>query len=138
MIQNSNMILKVSRIIIQVALTALFFFPIIYQEVGTETIEMNAMDAIIHGDYLVIGNIVIAGVLLGVITHTTSLILGLFNQRFEEKITSSMNLIVNLTVIFGLVMTTFLGTFLTWWGYGLIALLILSTYLRYVDQKTKS
>lgn len=131
------MILKGLRLFVQTILTALFFFPIIYQEVGSEKIEINAITAILQGDYLIIGNIVIALVLIGVILHEVSLIIGLFNHPFETKIESTMNIIVNLTVIFGLVMTTFLGTFLTWLGYGLIACLILSTYLRYAEQKTK-
>jgi hypothetical protein len=137
MIQNSNMILKVSRFVVQILLTALFFFPIVYLEVGAERVEMNAIDAIIKGDYLILGNVVIAFVLLGVILHLISLGVGLIHHDLEEKMESWMNLIVNLTVIFGLVMTTFLGTFLTWWGYGLIACLIVSTYLRYMEQKTK-
>ncbi|HPG42985.1 MAG TPA: hypothetical protein PLJ98_04160, partial [Acholeplasmataceae bacterium] len=53
------------------------------------------------------------------------------HQKFEAEI----NMVVNITLILGVIWVTFLGTFLELFGYLVLSLLIASTYLRYLQQK---
>jgi hypothetical protein len=46
-----------------------------------------------------------------------------------------INMVVNITLILGVIWVTFLGTFLELFGYLVLSLLIASTYLRYLQQK---
>jgi succinate dehydrogenase/fumarate reductase cytochrome b subunit len=102
---------------------------------GDETLILTGIEAITKGDYLIIGNIVIALIFLGVIIHFVGIVMEFFSKKRAIAWLEGMNIMVNITTILSLLMVTFLGTFLAWLGYIYIGLLILSTYLRYVDQK---
>lgn len=102
---------------------------------GDETLILTGIEAIIKGDYLIIGNIVIALIFLGVIIHFAGIVMEFTSKKRANAWLEGMNIMVNITTILSLLMVTFLGTFLAWLGYIYIGLLILSTYFRYVDQK---
>jgi succinate dehydrogenase/fumarate reductase cytochrome b subunit len=95
----------------------------------------TGFEAFIQGDYLIIGNIVIALVILGTMIHLLSILYEIFDFKTYKKMESTVNIIVNITVFFSLIIITFLGTFLIALGYVMIGLLVLSTYLRYLEQK---
>lgn len=95
----------------------------------------NGFEAIINGNYLIIGNIVIAFVMLGTLFHWVVLMFELVLKDKAKEYEATTNMIVNMTVILGLVIVTFLGTFLELYGYLILVLLIVSTYLRYLSQK---
>lgn len=99
------------------------------------TIMFNGFEAIIQGDYLIIGNIVIALVILGSLFHLVVLVFELLSHKLSKTYESLTNIVVNITVILSFVMVTFLGTFLELIGYIILVLLIVSTYLRYLSQK---
>lgn len=126
--------LNILRFFIQSFLIVLFFFPIIHQK-DDITIMFNGFEAVIQGDYLIIGNIVIALVILGSIFHLVVLAFELLSKDQSKKYEISTNIVVNITVILSFVMVTFLGTFLELMGYIILVLLIISTYLRYLSQK---
>lgn len=122
------------RLIIQVGLVITFFFPMMHQK-DVEDIVFNGFNAIIQGDYLIIGNIAIALIFLGVIIHFIGIIGEIIHKNPSKQWIEGINIIVNITAILSLVMITFLGTFLEFLGFVYVSLLILSTYIRYVDQK---
>lgn len=126
--------MKFLRLLIQIALITFIFFPLMHQK-GDETLILTGIEAIIKGDYLIIGNIVIALIFLGVIIHFVGIVMEFASKKRADAWLEGMNIMVNITTILSLLMVTFLGTFLAWLGYIYIGLLILSTYLRYVDQK---
>lgn len=128
--------LHVVRFIIQAVLITLFFFPIMHQK-DELTLMFNGFEAVVQGDYLIIGNIVIALVMLGSIYHLIVLGFELVSQVQSKKLETSTNMVINITVILGFVLVTFLGTFLELFGYLILVLLIVSTYLRYLSQKIK-
>ncbi|HAX02259.1 MAG: hypothetical protein A2Y45_03040 [Tenericutes bacterium GWC2_34_14] len=122
------------RLIIQVGLIITFFFPMMHQK-DVEEVVFTGFDAITQGDYLIIGNIVIGLIFLGVIIHFVGIMVEMIQKKPTIKWIEGINMIVNITAILSLVMFTFLGTFLEFLGFVYVSLLILSTYLRYVDQK---
>ena len=126
--------LKFLRLLIQLALVISFFFPLMHQKDDEMTL-FNGIEAILQGDYLILGNLVIGLIFIGVILHLVGLTFELIQKKPSERWVEMINIIVSLTAILSLLMVTFLGTFLIWLGYIYITLLILSTYLRYVDQK---
>ena len=126
--------MKFLRLLIQIALITFMFLPLMHQK-GDETLILTGIEAIIKGDYLIIGNIVIALIFLGVIIHFVGIVMEFASKKRADAWVEGMNIMVNITTILSLLMVTFLGTFLAWLGYIYIGLLILSTYLRYVDQK---
>ncbi len=125
---------KVLRLLVQILLVGIFFFPMMHQK-DQEDILFNGFEAILQGDYLVIGNIVIACVLLGVILHLLSTVYEMIDFKSYQKMEGTVNIIVNITVFLSLIIITFLGTFLLVFGYIMVGLMILSTYLRYLEQK---
>ena len=126
--------LKALRLIVQIALSALFFLPMMHQR-NLDEISLTGFQAVIQGDYFVIGNIVIALVILGIFIHLGFIVYEMLRFENYKKIESKVNILVNLTVFFSLIIITFLGTFLELFGYMVVALIILSTYLRYLEQK---
>lgn len=126
--------LKVLRLIVQITLSALFFLPMMHQR-NLEEVTFTGFQAVIEGDYFVIGNIVIALVILGILIHLGFIVYEMVRFENYKKIESKVNILVNLTVFFSLIIITFLGTFLELFGYMVVALIILSTYLRYLEQK---
>lgn len=112
----------------------IFFFPIMHQRENI-TLKLNGFEAIISGSYFVIGNIVLALIIILHMVHTVWTLLELIIKDKLSKFVNQMNIVVNITVILSLVMVTFLGTFLEPLGFIFIALSILTTYLRYVEQK---
>ena len=126
--------LKALRLIVQIALSALFFLPMMHQR-NLDEISLTGFQAVIQGDYFVIGNIVIALVILGIFIHLGFIVYEMVRFENYKKIESKVNILVNLTVFFSLIIITFLGTFLELFGYMVVALIILSTYLRYLEQK---
>lgn len=134
MIPNSNMIFKVLRLIPQIILSSLFFFPIMHQRDHVD-LKFSGIEAILQGDYFIVGNIVILLVMLGVILHLVTIFVEMIYKQTNAQWISRTNMIVNLTMILGLVMVTFLGTLLEPLGYVIIVLLISTTYIRYLEQK---
>ena len=128
--------LNALRIFIQIILITLFFFPMMHQK-DEVTIMFNGFEAIVKGDYMIIGNIVIALVMLGSLFHLIVLVFELLSHKLSKTYESLTNIVVNVTVILSFVMVTFLGTFLELIGYIILVLLIVSTYLRYLSQKIK-
>lgn len=126
--------LKALRLIVQIALSLLFFLPMMHQR-NLDEISLTGFQAVIQGDYFVIGNIVIALVILGILIHLGFIVYEMLRFENYKKIESKVNILVNLTVFFSLIIITFLGTFLELFGYMVVALIILSTYLRYLEQK---
>jgi len=99
-----------------------------------ESILFNGFEAMIKGDYLIIGNIVMALAILGIIIHLMGIIYELISKK-HQKFEGMINIVVNITLILGVIWVTFLGTFLELFGYLVLSLLIASTYLRYLQQK---
>ena len=126
--------LKALRLIVQIALSLLFFLPMMHQR-NLDEISLTGFQAVIQGDYFVIGNIVIALVILGILIHLGFIVYEMLRFENYKKIESKVNILVNLTVFFSLIIITFLGTFLELFGYMVVVLIILSTYLRYLEQK---
>ena len=126
---------KIYRIIILLFMIGIFFFPIMHQR-DNITLKLNGFEAIISGSYFVIGNIVLASIIILHMVHTVWTLLEVIIKEKLQKYVSQMNIVVNITVILSLVMVTFLGTFLEPLGFVFIALSILTTYLRYVEQKS--
>jgi hypothetical protein len=129
------MFLRLIRLVLQLVISGVLFLPIMHQK-DDESILFNGFEAMIKGDYLIIGNIVMALAMLGIIIHLMGIIYELISKT-HQKFESEINMVVNITLILGVIWVTFLGTFLELFGYLVLSLLIASTYLRYLQQKQK-
>jgi len=121
------------RLVLQLVISGVLFLPIMHQK-DDESILFNGFEAMIKGDYLIIGNIVMALAILGIIIHLMGIIYELISKK-HQKFEGMINIVVNITLILGVIWVTFLGTFLELFGYLVLSLLIASTYLRYLQQK---
>ena len=127
------MFLRLIRLVLQLVISGVLFLPIMHQK-DDESILFNDFEAMIKGDYLIIGNIVMALAMLGIIIHLMGIIYELISKK-HQKFEGTINMVVNITLILGVIWVTFLGTFLELFGYLVLSLLIASTYLRYLQQK---
>jgi hypothetical protein len=127
------MFLRLIRLVLQLVISGVLFLPIMHQK-DDESILFNGFEAMIKGDYLIIGNIVMALAMLGIIIHLMGIIYELISKT-HQKFEAEINMVVNITLILGVIWVTFLGTFLELFGYLVLSLLIASTYLRYLQQK---
>ena len=127
------MFLRLIRLVLQLVISGVLFLPIMHQK-DDESILFNGFEAMIKGDYLIIGNIVMALAMLGIIIHLMGIIYELISKK-HQKFEGTINMVVNITLILGVIWVTFLGTFLELLGYLVLSLLIASTYLRYLQQK---
>ena len=127
------MFLRLIRLVLQLVISGVLFLPIMHQK-DDESILFNGFEAMIKGDYLIIGNIVMALAMLGIIIHLMGIIYELISKK-HQKFEGMINMVVNITLILGVIWVTFLGTFLELFGYLVLSLLIASTYLRYLQQK---
>ena len=127
------MFLRLIRLVLQLVISGVLFLPIMHQK-DDESILFNGFEAMIKGGYLIIGNIVMALAMLGIIIHLMEIIYELISKK-HQKLEDVINMVVNITLILGVIWVTFLGTFLELFGYLVLSLLIASTYLRYLQQK---
>jgi hypothetical protein len=91
--------------------------------------------ALFINEYFIIGNILMALILIAAIGMVLIFIRGLVHQDDDQKYDQKMTILSNIQLFSGMIFATFLGTFLAFFGYILIALIVLSAYTNYITNK---
>jgi hypothetical protein len=98
---------------------------------NVEELSLTGIEAIFSSDILLLGNIILGIVFLTTILHLIFMIIGLFKIGQTESFESTTNIVVNLSLIAGLIMITFLGWYTNITAIICVILMIGSAYIRY-------
>jgi len=116
---------------IQGLIISLFFLKIFNYYVGEDKFLVTGFEAIITNRYYYIGNIMILVILLSAITQFILLLISFINYGLYKKKEDLFVTIVNIELVIGLLMVTFLGINLEWLGLALILLIIISAVIKH-------
>ena len=92
---------------------------------------VSGFKAIITNQYYYIGNIMILAVLLAAVFQFVFLVISFFNLEYYKRKDDLLVTIINIEIVVGLLMVTFLGIHLEWLGILVIAIIILSTLIKH-------
>lgn len=121
----------------QLLIMGAFFFELFHVEISGIEEKVTGIEAIFSPGFYVIGNIVIALVLLISFMHFLLMLYGMIGQTLSDKLNGFIVGLVNIELILAIVLVTFLGTFLAFSGILMIGLIVLSTFLKYQQDKIK-
>lgn len=93
--------------------------------------SLTGIQAIFSSDILLFGNIILGVVFLTTIGHLIFMIIGVFKIGQTEAIETTTNMVVNISLIAGLLMITFLGWYTNIVAIICVILMIGSAYVRY-------
>jgi hypothetical protein len=98
-----------------------------YHESDRSRVPITGIDALISNHYFVIGNLIIALVLV----CATAIIL-MEIQAIRKKTTAKQAVIVvNIEIVSGLLLVTLLGTYLEFIGMAMVGLIVLGAFINY-------
>ncbi len=134
-IRSYKMTRKNIFIVLQALIVISYFFNIL--KLGSEIDSQPVMGfrALFINEYFIIGNILMALILLSAVGMVLIFFRGLVHQDDEQKYDHKMTILSNIQLFSGMIFATFLGTFLAFSGYILIALIVLSAYTNYITNK---
>ncbi|BCR35363.1 hypothetical protein [Mariniplasma anaerobium] len=118
---------KTLQFIIVIGILVCFFLPMF----NVEEESLTGIQAIYSGNILLFGNIIIGVVFLTTIAHLIFMIFGIFKKEQTESMESTINIVVNISLIAGLLMVTFLGWYTNIVAIICVILMIGSAYVRY-------
>jgi hypothetical protein len=128
---NRKNIFIVSQIFIIIS----YFFNILKSGSDEDALPVMGYQALFLNQYFIIGNILMALILLTAIGMVLIFIQGLIQHSDGKKYDQRMTILSNIQLFSGMIYATFLGTFLAFAGYILITLIIISAYTNYVTNK---
>lgn len=120
--------------LIQTSIVGSFFLKIFNHKIDGQGIPITGFEALITNNYYIIGNVFIWTMLLGSLYHLTAIILATINQKFKDRLETSLVIVINLQLFFGLFLVTFLGWAIEPLGLGVIGLIIVGAYIKYKYQ----
>lgn len=119
----------------QLLIIGAFFFELFHVTIHGVEKKVTGFDAIISPGFYVIGNILIASILLISLVHFALMVYGIIGQAFSDRLKAFIVGLVNIELIIAIIVVTFLGTFLEVSGMLMIGLIVLSTFLKYKQDK---
>ncbi|MBE0700884.1 MAG: hypothetical protein IH571_04280 [Acholeplasmataceae bacterium] len=131
---------KIIQAGIQLLIVISFFFNLFNTQHSllgdqSETITIktpiSGFQALIDGSFFVFGNILIWALLLASAYHLLSQIMTFAYPDLYVKLETSLTIVINLQIFFGLFVVTLMGRFLEIPGMVMIALIIAGAFLRY-------
>jgi hypothetical protein len=118
---------KILQFIVILGILTCFFLPMF----DVEEESLTGIQAIYSGDILLLGNIILGIVFITTVLHLVFMIVESFKIGQTESVESTTNIIVNLSLIAGLIMITFLGWYTNIIAIISVILMIASAYIRY-------
>lgn len=118
---------KILQFIVILGILTCFFLPMF----DVEEESLTGIQAIFSGDILLLGNIILGIVFITTVLHLVFMIVESFKIGQTESVESTTNIIVNLSLIAGLIMITFLGWYTNIIAIISVILMIASAYIRY-------
>ena len=116
---------------LQLLLIISFFFNIMNYHVGDVEIPITGFEAIFKNEYFIIGNIFLVIILLVSILHLIAEIIAVSKPLLYTKLETSLMILINLQLLTGMLIATFLGTYLEILGILMIGLIVASAYLKH-------
>lgn len=95
------------------------------------TKKVTGIQAILSPDFPMIGRIVLAYIFLSVMFHSIILLYELVKKGLSKKMDDILTAIVTIQMISGLLVVTFIGTFLLWGGFLMIGIIVVSVFAKY-------
>jgi len=117
--------------VIQLTVIILFSFHIFNYVEGLSVIPITGYEALFKNSYYIIGNVFISVILLSSMYHLLVLtVTSLFKGAFD-KVNTSLVVVINVQLFFGLFVVTFLGRYLELLGILMVALVILGAVIKH-------
>lgn len=116
---------------LQLLLIISFFFNIMNYHVGDVEIPITGFEAILKNEYFIIGNIFLVSILLVSVFHLVAQIIAVSKPSLYKKLETSLMIFINLQLLTGMLIATFLGTYLEILGILMIGLIVASAYLKH-------
>lgn len=116
---------------LQLLLIISFFFNIMNYHVGDIEIPITGFEAIFKNEYFVIGNIFLVIILLVSVFHLIAEIIAVTKIEHYKKLETTLMILINLQLLTGMLIATFLGTYLELLGIFVIGLIVASAYLKH-------
>ncbi len=118
---------KILQLIVVTAMMICLFMPMF----DIDGVEVTGFSGMFSRDILLFGNIIIIFIVLLTTIHFVYAIANLFMRNENQNYQNIMNGIVSLNSVFGLLLVTFTGLILGWLAIVFIALMIISSLIRY-------
>jgi hypothetical protein len=122
-------------IISQALIIISYFFDILKDGRSDEALPVMGFRALFLNEYLIIGNILMALILLSAVGMVFLFLRIIIANEVTEKQDQMMTIFSNIQLFSGMIFATFLGTFLAFAGYIMIALIVISAYVNYIMSK---
>jgi hypothetical protein len=116
---------------LQLLLIISFFFNIMNYHVDDVEIPITGFEAIFKNEYFIIGNIFLVIILLVSFFHLIAEIIAVSKPLLYKKLETSLMIIINLQLLTGMLIATFLGTYLEILGILMIGFIVASAYLKH-------
>jgi uncharacterized paraquat-inducible protein A len=116
---------------LQILLIASFFFKIMNYHVGDIEIPITGFEAIMKNEYFIIGNLFLLLILLVSVFHLIAEIIAVTKPNQYKKLETTLMILINLQLFTGMLVATFLGTYLELLGILMIGLIVASAYLKH-------
>lgn len=116
---------------LQILLIISFFFKIMNVHVGDVEIPITGFEAIMKNEYFIIGNLFLVIILLVSAFHLIAEIIAVINPNQYKKLETTLMILINLQLFTGMLVATFLGTYLEILGILMIGLIVASAYLKH-------
>jgi len=126
-----TMKLKILQLTLQGTIIGLYFTNMFNYYDNENKVLVSGFKAIITNQYYYIGNIMILAVLLAAVFQFVFLVISFFNLEYYKRKDDLLVTIINIEIVVGLLMVTFLGIHLEWLGILVIAIIILSTLIKH-------
>ncbi len=116
---------------LQILLITSFFFKIMNYHVGDIEIPITGFEAIMKNEYFIIGNLFLVIILLVSVFHLIAEIIAVTKPNQYKKLETTLMILINVQLFTGMLVATFLGTYLELLGILMIGLIVASAYLKH-------
>lgn len=126
---------KHSFVVAQVFIVISYFFELLLDGRGENANPITGFKSLILNQYYIIGNVLMAIILLTAVAMILWFVYELLHHKTTDKQDQIMTMLANIQLFSGMIFATFLGTFLVFGGFVLIALIVISAYTNFVLNK---
>lgn len=93
--------------------------------------NLTGIRAVLSSDFPLIGRIVLVYIFISVIFHLVVLVYELIKKNIPKSLDDTLTALVTIQMISGLLVVTFIGTFLLFGGFLMIGIIIVSVFAKY-------
>ncbi len=124
--------IRLLQIGIQISILTTFFYKGFNYHLDNDVkIPITGFEALFKNQYWIIGNILIWLILLITLFHLFTQVLAYINPQLYKKIDNFLTAAIIIELVAGLLVVTFLGTYLELVGMSMVGFIVLGTYVKY-------